>query len=92
VLRDKAQAFGAMGDQDMLQSVDLLYFRGFRIYPIHHLILGSVPEHGLVVGAEQAVQVDPPVTIPLLPPIEIDVKVCLQGGLYQAQSFHVRHN
>jgi hypothetical protein len=68
-----------MRDENMLQSIHALDFRSFWVDKIHQVIVWQICEGRLVFRTKQALQKYSPITVPRLPPIEINVETCLDG-------------
>jgi hypothetical protein len=87
MLGDESRLFRTMCDEDMLQAVYPLDFRGIWIDPIHFLFYLHFSECLLVFGAQVASQIHSPTTIAFAPPIEIYMKACLKSRLDETETF-----
>lgn len=81
----------AMGHQGILDAFHLLNLSSSRVNPIHHHAFLRVRESLEVFLAQQGAQVDVPIALVLLPPIEINMKRRAGARFDQALSFYFGH-
>ena len=75
-----------MSNQDVLEPIHLLDLSRIRVNPIDLFVAPHVCKSFLVFRTQKAVKMNSPISVILLPPIEIDMEFRVQRGFYQTKT------